>query len=414
MKVISRKRIRWVGRVVVASIAVAGVVAVGQPAHAYTLQTSGSCSEVRWSTAKPVYKIHIYEFFDGGGTVDDLVSLFSAVYDVMREFNNIGGTTATVDLSGNTSDARPYDANTPFNDPTPTIHIGFTNDPYDIDSSGTAHASTKFSVDQKTCTYTEARITFRDYSLQKWDLGTPSSASDKYWTTTDTDPSSYQWFRPIMLHELLHAFGLAHSDNTYSFMNYLDTPWVGGGVAETDAIRPLPDDARAIRYLYPGTSTREEIALLTTWYDTSLEIGGSADQLHLCTPSLGDALSSNPFDYWCGTGGSKAGSTKVCAGDKLYTRFTFANYSTDKADNVNVRLYLSSDDVWDFSDPISPTGINVTVDSGRSKWVGKGWDVPSGLVSGTKYYVIMDAVGATSSGAQVESWTPLPGLVTAC
>jgi hypothetical protein len=61
-----------------------------------------------------VYKIHIYEFFDGGGDAADLVDLDAAVYDVIREFNNVGGTTAKVDVAGITTDARAYESDTPL------------------------------------------------------------------------------------------------------------------------------------------------------------------------------------------------------------------------------------------------------------------------------------------------------------
>src|SRR5690242_3820873 len=97
-----------------------------------------------------------------------------------------------------------------------------------------------------------------------------------------------------------------------------------------------------LRHLYPDSSTRSEAAVLTTWYASSIQAGGSAGQLHLCTPSLGDTASADPFAYYCGTGGTKSGSTTVCAGDLLHTRFTFANYSTDTADDINVRMYLST------------------------------------------------------------------------
>src|SRR5262249_30213181 len=147
---------------------------------------------------------------DGGGDIYDLEDMFAAVYDVMREFNNVGGTTATVDFGGNSTDARAYDAGTPFNDPAPTIHIGFTDKPYDIESSGTAKASTKYLPDAK-CTINEARITFLNLNLQPWNFGTPGDVGQKTYTATDYDSTAKMWFRPVMQHELLHAFGLAHS-----------------------------------------------------------------------------------------------------------------------------------------------------------------------------------------------------------
>jgi hypothetical protein len=218
-----------------------------------------------------------------------------------------------------------------------------------------------------------------------------------------------------MLHELLHSFGLGHSNDTYSFMNYSAFPWAGGGVAETDAIRPLPDDAEALRDQYGDTSDRYEVALLTTWVskDPVYDMSGSAFLGSLCVPSLGDTA-ADPLAFFCGTGGPKSGSTVVCAGDKLHTQVAFANYSTETADDINMRMYLSTDDVFDSTDVLSPTGINVTVDRGRSKLVGKAWEVPSGLTSGVKYYVILHAIGTTVSGEWVEDWTPLRAQVEAC
>jgi hypothetical protein len=412
---VNNKRARWLVRALCAGVAAVGAVAAGQPAHAYTLETSGSCTEIKWASPSPVYKIHIYEFFDGGGDADDLVDMFAAVYDVMREFNNVGGTTAKVDVTGITSDARAYESDTPFNDTAPTIHIGFTNDPTEVSSSGKNDASTKFKVDPATCTYNEVRITFQDLSLVSWNFGTPADAGDPYYRTTDMDSTGKRWFKPVMLHELLHSFGLDHSGTTYSFMNYYALPWAGGGVAETSAIRPLPDDARALRHLYPGTSTRAEVAVLTTWYDKDHLNSRSAMQASVCAPSRGNAFPAGPFDsYYCGTGGPNAGSTTVCAGDQLFTEYAFANYSTDTADDINVRMYLSTDDVYDSSDLLSPTAHDVTVESGHSHLVTQKWEVPSGLTSGTSYHVIIDAIGTTSSGNWVDDWTPLVAPVTAC
>src|SRR4051812_682067 len=90
----------------VAAIAVAGSAA---PAQAYQLETTSSCTSIKWTTPNPVYRIHIYEFVDGGADVNDLIDLDSAVYDVMREFDNAGGTSASVDTSGITNDARAYE-----------------------------------------------------------------------------------------------------------------------------------------------------------------------------------------------------------------------------------------------------------------------------------------------------------------
>jgi hypothetical protein len=332
------------------------------------------------------------------------------VYDVMREFNAMGGTTASVDTSGINNNVEPYEANTPFNDTSPTIHIGFTDDPNEVDTSGVARASAKYLPDA-SCEYNEVRITFEDKSLLDWNFGTPSN----YYTATDTDSSGAFWFRPVMMHELLHAFGLDHSADSYSFMNGGWYPWAGGGGDMADAIKPLPDDVRALRDLYPASGDRSEIALLTTWYDRNRITSGAADQVWVCSPSRGSAISTGALaTAYCGVGGPNAGSTTVCAGDNVYAWYVMANYSTDTADDISVRMYLSTDDVYSSNDLLSPSTPSPTVEAARSKVIGNRLEVPSGLTSGTKYYVILHALGTTSSGDWVEDWTPLPGRLTAC
>jgi hypothetical protein len=112
--------------------------------------------------------------------------------------------------------------------------------------------------------------------------------------------------------------------------------------------------------------------------------------------------------------GPNGGSDTVCAGDQFYTRYTFANYSTTQADNINIRMYLSADDVYDSADLLSPTLASATVNEARSKQIFQRWETPTGLTSGTRYYVILHALGTTTSGDWVEDWTPLTGTVKAC
>ena len=107
--------------------------------------------------------------------------------------------------------------------------------------------------------------------------------------------SSYPgtWFRPSFLHELLHAFGLNHTSSAYAMMNHRGDddgfPW--GNRADADAVRPLPDDVRLLRASYPASGTRWDVDALNMWYVvTSASKGGAADQVKLCTPSLGNVV----------------------------------------------------------------------------------------------------------------------------
>jgi hypothetical protein len=420
VKLTSMSGRRWLRGVVCTGIALAGAVLVAQPADAYTKASNNSCNEVRWTSEQPRYRIHYEEFFAGGGDAWGLVDLHRAAWEVISEFNKIGGTTAEVVDDGMVTSRDAFEAGDWYpeeldasGDPIPTIHIGFTDDPYEISASGTGTGAAQYHIDGTTCTYSQVHIVFRDMNLVDWNFGTPSDSGKDYYTAEASDETGI-YFRPAFLHELIHAFGLTHSDDTYAFMNYGQWPWAGGGRDETEAIRPLPDDIRGLRYLYPGSGTRSEVAVLNTWYTESGDPEEPAIQNGICAPSLGDTFSTFFYTYECGDGGPDAGSTEVCADDRLFTRYTFANYSTEAADSIDVRLFFSTDDTYQSTDLGSPTHRDVTVASAHSIMYKTTWRVPSGLVSGQEYYVIVYVVGTTTSGGWVEDWIPLTGTVTGC
>jgi hypothetical protein len=411
---VNTTRRRLVSGVLCVGLAVAAAVMVGQPARAYTISSTDDCDKIRWSIAAPIYRIHISEFFAGGGDAFDLVDMVEAVYEVIDEFNKVGGTSARVIIDSYTTDSTAFESGTWYNPKVPSIQIGFTDDPLEVDDDGLGVASVKRDVDEDDCTYDEAHMTFRDLSLQNWNFGTPADMGEDFHSAGYTDATGAIYFRPVFLHELLHAFGLSHSDDTYSFTNYGQRPWAGGGRDESEAIRPLPDDLRGLRHMYPSSSVQSEIALLNTWFVQASSAGEAANQFGLCAPSLGDGFSASPITTTCGYGGLDSGETEVCAGDRLYTRYAFANYSTEAADDINLRLYFSTDEVFDSTDTFSPTLREATVEAAHSNLLARSWQVPSGLVSGSTYHVIAHALGYTPSGAEVEDWIPLTGTVTAC
>jgi hypothetical protein len=197
-------------------------------------------------------------------------------------------------------------------------------------------------------------------------------------------------------------------------MGYNAFPWAGGGRGEQAAVRPLPDDLEGLRHLYPAGGTRTEIAVLNTWFESSAPYDDAAILRGLCAPSLGDTWDTT-YAARCGTGGPDGGSTTVCAGDRLYTRFTLANYSTEMADDLDVRAWFSTNDVFELSaDQVSPTVRVETIGRARSTLQVKSWQVPANLDAGTEYYVIIEVVGTTASGAAVQDWIPMRGKVTAC
>src|SRR5262249_25166545 len=149
-----------------------------------------------------------------------------------------------------------------------------------------------------------------------------------YFQADETDANSALWFRPVYLHELLHAFGLGHTATEYAQMNYGVKPWANRPAE--DMVRPLPDDAKALRELYPGTNSRYEVAALNTRYDGNdvAHPQEAARAKLLCTPSLGAGYDTDKFAPKCGTGGAKSGSSNICKDDTLRLRVTLANYST--------------------------------------------------------------------------------------
>jgi hypothetical protein len=414
MKLTTMSWRRWLLGVLCTGLASVGSVAIAQPVQAYTPTQIGNCNEVTWAS-NPEVVVHLSEFWAGGGSdADDFTAMFEATYDVRTQFNLVGATSARANEAYINVSISPFEAGTWFNDAVPTIHVGFTDD--SADTLGAAGA-TVLPPPDGNCHYDEAHIVLKDMNHQSWNFGTPSEVGDDYYTAGESDPSGQRYFRTAYLHELLHAFGLGHSASSYSFMNYNYFPWAGGGRSERDAVRPLPDDAEALRALYPSGGNRHEVALLNTWFDRNAVYNGSAIQHGLCSPSLGDTWSSNIFRFspGCGTGGPDGGSTTVCAGDRLYTRVAFANYSTDVADDVDVRAFFSTDEVFQLgTDLVSPTARVATVGAELSALLARTWQVPAGLRAGTQYYVIIEVAGTTADGGAVEDWIPLRGRVTGC
>jgi hypothetical protein len=415
-RTIRRHRRRLDAALLATAAAVAAIMMTPQPAGAYT-PTLADCvppppgeddvpGAIRWK-APPQYVIHLTEFWDGGGDADDLEKVAQALYDINVQLNQVGESTAEVLFTGLTVSNEEFEAGEMFADTTPTLHIGFSPDSADTLEST---AATYYGpVDLDTCTYDQAHIVFRDLNHQNWNFDTPQDSGQDYYTAGLTDTAGAVWFRPIYMHELLHAFGLAHSDHTYSMMNYHDRPWANRPGAES--IRPLPDDVRGLRELYPGTGRHSEVALLNTWFDpATVSQTGAANQFLNCAPSLGDTNSADIFAPQCGDGGPDAGSTDVCPGDFLRTRFTVANYSTHTV-NLTARMWLSRDEEYDWRDVLSVTPRPITVTAAESDNLARSWIVPNPTTLDADYHIIVRITGTTTTGDPVDDWIPLTGTV---
>src|SRR5262249_24959251 len=162
-----------------------------------------------------------------------------------------------------------------------------------------------------------------------------------------SDLAGHMYFRPKLLHELLHAFGLYHTTNTTSFMNYGQKPWINR--TPDKMITPLPDDLAALRYLYPANGDVYRVAFLNTALDPSGPVSTSkaGTQSALCHPSGGTTSDSAfaIYNYACAT----SPYFQVCAGGQVYGAYSLANYSTTKMD-VTVQAWFSRDDLWTSTD----------------------------------------------------------------
>jgi hypothetical protein len=382
---------RQLTRVLVPLAALGSGVLFAAPADAQ------ACATNTWA-APPKVVIHTGEFV-GGATRE--ANLIAAIEAVNAEFNQVGATSAEITSTELSTD--PFTLTTLFDATDPVIHVGFVSS----FTNPAAIASTKRYSFAGTCDLARVNIGVLDLGVYDWRFGLPSDSGENYWEAAASDGESNRYFRTSYLHELLHAFGLEHSATTYAFMNYGARPWANR--VDDDRIRPLPADARGLRDLYPAAGERTELATLTTWFDKDvISDTGAALGKVLCAPSRGSEFSASLFDPHCGSGGAHGGETEVCAGNTLRTRFSLANYSTHGVD-FDLRLWFSTDPVWDPWDTISPTASSQRLKAAESTHKGVSFDVPQlAGAPGTEYYTIIRASG------EVSDWIPLPGTVRAC
>lgn len=368
----------------------------------------GAC--VKTWASPPRIVIHTGGLTGGGGSVNDIAPLQAATREVNTEFNQVGGTSAAVGAT--TTIANTFTFGNWLTDPSPTIHVGFG--PV---SQGTGITLVEPSSD---CHVYEAHIQFDDHdtlalSSQTWDWGTPDAIEEAL-AWRDLVGEDALWFRPLWLHELLHAFGLSHSATTYGFMNYPSTdgfPWANREPQEM--IRPMPADIRSLRSRYPAAGSRAEVGLLPTYFDSAHTSNGAAYQEQLCSPSLGATWSAVNNEGTCGVDGGAQGSTSVCTGDLLKTRATFVNYSTTGVD-VNMTAFFSRDATFSGfgGDDVFSTTPAIEVDlAGTAAWLqSHEWEVPD-LDSGV-WHVGLHVLGSTYTGVAVDDWIPLSGTVQSC
>lgn len=355
--------------------------------------------------------------------------LLSQASNAVNQFNAIGATSARVTGVETTFDPFVYQGS--YNDPAPTIHVGFQSESkITADNKGnSAGGLTSPLYLASNCSPT-VTIEFEDLHDTSWSFSSPFAlAADgaHYYDAGLKAPSSDgggEWFRTSFGHELLHAFGLHHTSTEYAMMNHRGDAGTGGfpwaNRSDPDAVRPLPYDVKLIRQAYPSSGFRWDLAVLNTWYQvTTGSVGGAADQVKLCTPSLGDRFTKKQTTSdACGAGGDDAGSTRVDEDKMLFTRFALANYSTGSV-QVTSKLWLSTDEelsygdqpalTWDVRDIPAETSELAEVEF-KLPWM------PAGIyhaivVTGSQHF---NADGLVDPHSPTTDWIPLRGTIQYC
>jgi hypothetical protein len=380
-----------------------------------------------WTTS-PRVLIHTTGLPTAQRADDQVDRLVAQAEDAVGQLNDIGASSLHMGSVATTKNPFEFESTT-FGDAAPTIHVGFvTHATITKDNGGDDAGGLTSKMYMAGCQPT-VTIEFPVDGNTVWSFSSPFEDEQtkhgvhycdagEFASSKSDDPGT--WFRPSFLHELEHAVGLTHTSTAYAMMNHRGEdgfPW--GNRADADAVRPLPDDVRRLRASYPASGTRWDVDATNTWYAiTSSTKGGAADQVKLCTASVGTAflygpVSSDP----CST----SGSISACPGDTLYTRYALNNYSTGGM-RVTSTLSLSADEISSASDALSASKRTDDLSATTSKLVEAKWTVPS--VSGALAYTVtklhpivhllsehMNADGTADPASLRLTWMPLRGTI---
>jgi hypothetical protein len=388
-------------RLAVAATALSALSALPLTAHAYERLTRSGCPNgFKWASDPQ------FSFNPDGVPAAEEADYRATAELVMERVNLVAGTWLDLTLPLGTASTADDMSQNGINE------VGMTE--LDHDADGFTMGWGPSYVDTSNCTIAEADLHLTNWTDLTWEWGLPADQGVNYWEAENSVGMTY-FARPILLHELGHTYGLAHSDTSYSFMNYKTRPWSNRD--DDKRVEPLADDREALRAIYPGSADESDIAVLTTWYDPSQLSNGAATAFHLCAPSKGSAWSSSIFDETCGVepDGSN-GSVEVCPGDDLRVRYAVTNYGTDTLD-AEVELWFSENDWLNRDagfDLQSPDVVALTASPQSSYRKGNRFDVPAGLTWNQDYYVMIHLnTGADLAGeeSQQNNWIPMVGQI---
>ncbi|MBM3770955.1 MAG: matrixin family metalloprotease [Acidimicrobiia bacterium] len=279
------RHVRWALILIAAAAALASVPI---PASAYVLQTSACSTGQKWNTSSPV-KVRllgdsVLDYLNtrgGGSSLADLVRLDADIKAVIALFNAIPGSSLELVLESGITGDSDLGAPGSENYGGQTIVVGFTST-----GAGTSGPEAWMSPNPADgCTRTRAHISFRkDFN---WIFGPPDSNDvDGRAFYTAAQPNKIgsalpRTFGGILTHEMGHAVGLAHPDDSYAVMAQNFRTWFRGPnhILKT---RLLPDDTAGILALYlkAGVPRPLDVSATATWYKSAEQ------QFDTCTTQI--------------------------------------------------------------------------------------------------------------------------------
>ena len=356
-------------------------------ASAFSPRAIGACETIRFAGPPKVY-LHAKDLGDA-----DLTAVAQAMKELHRQFNNLGVPIRVTSLELTTE---PFVYQQWFKSPEPAIHVGFSNEP------GIQPAATAWKLDRETCTYDQAHIRVKHPDVYDAGWAFEEPGADIYYTVGLNSPSGERYFRVAYLHELLHAFGLAHSNDGFAMLNYRDRTWLNRQPGHR--LKPLPDDIRGIETLYGPGQERQEVGLLNSWWQRVRKKDKpypAASQRLICEPAVGTG-----WEAWSKAQCASNGSQAVCPGDRLRARVAVVNYGTS-AIEAGLTAHFSTDLRLSGGDVQATTDRRFTIAKESSRQVRGLFRIPATLPFSTEFTVILSVQG----DAIEREWIPLRGTI---